>query len=222
MRRPLHHQKFFKAHLIDEQLNGGYTNVYGNNYDINGEINDAQVLYNALYSYGVGRTNDGYSYTESAMSSAYKIYLYQKTFAALTKYFSFEHESHNYYRGYKYKITLEGENGVKQAINAIGFDAKAATADSKSWLFPFDAADVNNPLHDHVLEFVFDSFETKKQKAQEKGEQSVLTNGIIGNVDLAKLLGDSENGPYKVRSISAYIEKPYIGGQWGSFGTIYD
>lgn len=63
------------AHYIYEQLNGGWSDVYGNNYNEDGTLNEGQVLYNALYSYGK-TTSDGYSYMEAAVSSAHKLYRY--------------------------------------------------------------------------------------------------------------------------------------------------
>lgn len=54
---------------------GGWTNVYGNNRHPDNSLNDGQILFNALYSYG-NRTKDGYSYMEAAVSSAHKLYRY--------------------------------------------------------------------------------------------------------------------------------------------------
>lgn len=65
------------SHNILEQIEGGYGNVYGNTRSENGLLNDGQVLFNALYNYGCGRTEEGcYSYTESAVGAAHKIYRY--------------------------------------------------------------------------------------------------------------------------------------------------
>jgi hypothetical protein len=61
------------AHNIREQIEGGWSNVYNNQRDNQGELVDSQVLYNALVVYGK-RTKSGYLAEETAMSSAYKFY----------------------------------------------------------------------------------------------------------------------------------------------------
>jgi hypothetical protein len=62
------------AHAIKVQISGdGEAKFFNNQRNSNGSLNEGQVLYNALVIYAAGEII-GYSKSEAAMSSAYKLY----------------------------------------------------------------------------------------------------------------------------------------------------